>query len=165
MPIHWQWTCCMYRSWNADGADVMPIHWQWMCCIIEVANMMTCWTVQWRDTHSLTVNVLYYRSSQHDDMLNGAVMWYPLIAVMLYYVANMMTCWTSDVAHSLTVNVLYYRSSQHDDMLNGAVTCDTHSLTVIDSEHVLYYRSSQHDDMLNGAVTWYPFIDSERVVL
>ena len=123
---------------------------------------MTCWTVQWCDTHSLTVNVLYYRSSQHDDMLNGAVTWYPFID-----------------------SVLYYRSSQHDDMLNGAVTwcpfidservievanmmtCwtvqwrDTHSLTV----NVLYYRSSQHDDMLNGAVTWCPFIDSERVVL
>ena len=40
---------------------------------------MKCWTVQWRDAHSLTVNVLYYRSSQHDDMLNGAVTWYPFI--------------------------------------------------------------------------------------
>ena len=133
---------------------------------------MTCWTVQWCDTHSLTVNVLYYRSSQHDDMLN----------IDSERDTHVQWCDT----HSLTVNVLYYRSSQHDDMLNGAVmwypfidsecciievanmmTCwtvqwrDTHSLTV----NVLYYRSSQHDDMLNGAVMWYPFIDSERVVL
>ena len=102
---------------------------------------MTCWTVQWRDAHSLTVNVLYYRSSQHDDMLNGAVAadvipihWQWTCCII--EVANMMTCWT-----------VQWR--------------DTHSLTV----KVLYYRSSQHDDMLNGAVTWYPFIDSERVVL
>ena len=98
---------------------------------------MTCWTVQWRDAHSLTVNMLYYRSSQHDDMLNGAVTWCPFIdSERVIEVANMMTCWT-----------VQWR--------------DTHSLTV----NVLYYRSSQHDDMLNGAVTWCPFIDSERVVL